>query len=187
VVYVVESSDEAILSEAARQAGLLLRGQYPDAKVEAIGESIPPNYRATMTISAPAQPITASRYADVVDTIPVALQVGEHIYGIAFDSNYQVLRDGETVAEAASPAEAFGRLFGVARQDLWETLHPVDDPSDVTLLNLDHDFIAGLLPSLLDSPAVQGKAADELIKFFETATLQIAPEEDELPPSLIGI
>jgi hypothetical protein len=188
VAYTVATTDESALSAATRQIGLLLRGQYPDAKIDALGEADPDQpgqYRVTLTVAQPAATKTAKTRHAAVEVLAVALQVGEHLYGIAPGPHgFVVLRDGDETETSDSPAEAFGQLFGLARQDLWGALHPTVPLTDEICLDFDHDFIAGILPALLASPAVQGRAADELLKFFEIATLQIAPGPEELPEPL---
>ena len=82
-----------------------------------------------------------------------------------------------------SAAEAFGLLFTTAISLLRPALQPTQETvgpqeSDDTAAERDRDILDGIVPWLLASSVVQGKAADFLISFYEAAALQKAPVQD---------
>jgi hypothetical protein len=190
VVYTVDSTDETAVSSAVKKSVDIFKVQREDIDVKAEGVAQDPQrYRATITLTTAPESVAgelaahnaAVKTADTSGVLPVALQVGEHLFGLEDQQGkVVVLQDGIEVGSGASTAEAFGLLFTLAVPVFWTALFPTRETPDdqENQINRDRDIIDGIMPLLLASPAVQGDAADLLISFYEAATLRKAPPQD---------
>ncbi len=191
VVYTVDSTDETAVSSAVKKAVDIFQVQREDITVKAEGTVQDPQwYRATITMTTAPESVAgelaahnaAVRQADTAGVLPVAMQVGDHLFGIEEQQGkFMILQDGAETGTAESAAEAFGLLFTMAVPVFWTALFPTRETPDDQENQIDRDraIIDGIMPLLLASPAVQGDAADLLISFYESATLRKAPLQDD--------
>ena len=106
--------------------------------------------------------------ASPYNVIPLTVYVDEDVYNLATDGRaFVVLKNGEVLLEAPSPAYALGALCALAPQAL-DGLQQTQDLAK----SPPHDFLAGLATAVLDWPGIPDEAKEHFVRFYELTTLR---------------
>jgi len=175
-LYTFEVRDPTNLYEAVDFILHTVRTLHPDVSIKFAQLTDVPNKFVIILrqLIPPAQPRTAADISPL-ESAPIAAQIADAVYGIATDGKeFFVLKNGEKATTAETLAEAFALWVGLLKQDLFLAVRGTED---FDRLEMDRDFLDGLIPVLLDSPTVSDKAAKALNSFYEMATLKSADSD----------
>lgn len=129
-------------------------------------------YQTVVTLRWPNEKRQASvrRHADeeLMTVLPITTYVGDDVYNLTTDGqSFFILKNGDAVVEAPSPAYAVGSLLSILRAILPDLEFAQNLPKSPP-----HDFLAGAAMGIVDSPELSDAAKEHFVKFYEMVTLK---------------